>query len=55
MSNKIEVALFDFDKTLIPVSSGTFLIQSFFKVKTYLMELRDTPLLSSARLQIWYC
>ena len=33
MSNKIEVALFDFDKTLIPVSSGTFLIQSFLKLK----------------------
>ena len=32
MSKKIEVALFDFDKTLIPKSSGTYLVQSFLNI-----------------------
>ena len=33
MADKIEVALFDFDKTLIPKSSGTFLVESFLKLR----------------------
>ena len=32
MKKKIEVALFDFDKTLIPRSSGTFLVEYFLKL-----------------------
>ncbi len=32
MAKKIEVALFDFDKTLIPRSSGTFLVEYFLKL-----------------------
>ena len=32
MTKKIEVALFDFDKTLIPKSSGTLLVQCFLKL-----------------------